>query len=80
MCKDPDPESSAVAKSVAEHLRGVVDQLPPPQRTLIERHYFAGEPLGRIAEELGISRHAVHRLHRKTLGTVGKRLRALAGP
>ena len=77
MCSLPDPESSTMATSLAERVRGVVQELPKPEREIIERHYFAGEPLQVVAEDLGLSRYAVSRLHRKSLSRVGRRVEPL---
>lgn len=80
VCSLPDPESCAMTSSLAEGVRGVVRELPTPQREVIERHYFGGEPLGVVGEDLGLSRHAVGRLHRKTLSVVGRRIQGLVEP
>ena len=80
MCTLPDPESCAIRRSLAERVRGVVRELPTPQREVIERHYFGGEPLRAVAEDLGLSRHAIGRLHRKSLGVVGRRVQPLVEP
>ena len=80
MCTLPDPESCALRSSLAEGVRGVVRGLPRRQREVIERHYFAGQPLVAVAEDLGLSRYAVGRLHRKTLGEMGSRVRPLVEP
>jgi RNA polymerase sigma factor (sigma-70 family) len=80
VCALPDPESSAIATHLSERVRGVVRGLPGKERAVIERLYFEGATQRAVAEELGISRHAMHRLHLKTLGEVGRRVKHLIEP
>jgi RNA polymerase sigma factor (sigma-70 family) len=41
-------------------VRSAVEQLPPPHRRLIERHFYDGVPIAELAKELGVSRQAAY--------------------
>lgn len=75
MCDQPDPEAAAVARNEAQIVREIVAGLPQRQRRFIERHYFAGEPMGQLRRDFGVSRHALRRLHVGSLDTMGRHLR-----
>jgi RNA polymerase sigma factor (sigma-70 family) len=48
-------------------VRSAVEQLPAPQRRLIERHYYEDVPVARLAEEWGISRQGLYARQRQAL-------------
>lgn len=54
--ENPSPEELTHEKRRAERLRMLVDELPELDREVTRRHCFDGQPLARIAKDLGISR------------------------
>jgi RNA polymerase sigma factor (sigma-70 family) len=54
-------------------VRAAVAELPPPQRQMIERHYYEDVPVAMLADELGISRQGLYARQRQAL----RRLRAV---
>jgi RNA polymerase sigma factor (sigma-70 family) len=44
-----------------------VAQLAPPQRRLIERHYYEEVPVAALAQEMGVSRQWIYMRQRQTL-------------
>jgi RNA polymerase sigma-70 factor (ECF subfamily) len=59
--REGDPERKAVAKE----LRAALAELPPPQREVIELHWFEGLPFKEVAVIVGASESAVKvRAHR----------------
>lgn len=52
-------DRSSEAEDLATGLRACVDALPDPQRDVIERHYFLGQPLVSVAACLGLAEEAV---------------------
>jgi RNA polymerase sigma factor (sigma-70 family) len=52
---------------LAPRLCRALAELDPTSRTLIERHYFAGESLQEIGHGLGISRSWASRMHVRAL-------------
>ena len=72
-----DPEEEVSHAELAALLRDTVDRLPEPKRTLVERHYYGGEPFDLIARDLGISKSWASRLHADALNDVARGARAL---
>jgi RNA polymerase sigma-70 factor (ECF subfamily) len=62
---DPPPDRGAELLELRAHVRHALDQLPPPQRRVIELAYYGGLTHSEIALELG-----------EPLGTVKTRIRA----
>src|SRR5262245_46669905 len=48
------PEEAAARSEIAALLRRSIELLPERERTLVERHYYGGEPFEAIAASLGI--------------------------
>lgn len=71
---EPVDERLCRARSAAR-LRGALATLPERERTVIERHFFAEEPLRSIGESLGVSESRVCQI----VGAVVSRLRASIG-
>jgi RNA polymerase sigma factor for flagellar operon FliA len=69
------PEDRAMRSSLGRRLRGAVSELPVRERTLVERHYFAGEPFDAIAEDLGISKSWASRLHAAAMSRLADELK-----
>ncbi|MCA9625850.1 MAG: sigma-70 family RNA polymerase sigma factor [Myxococcales bacterium] len=72
-----NPERATLTQFAYETLRGVVSSLEDErQRTIVERHYFQGEPFQDIARSMGLSPAWVSRLHTQAIAVLEKRLRA----
>jgi RNA polymerase sigma factor FliA len=69
------PEDAASRAEIAALLRRSIELLPERQRTLVERHYYDGEPFEAIAASLGISKSWASRLHERAITALGKALR-----
>lgn len=69
------PEEVTARAEVAASVRSALGELPERERTLVERHYYGGEPFDVIAEDLGISKSWASRLHDRAIATLGKALR-----
>jgi RNA polymerase sigma-70 factor, ECF subfamily len=70
----PDEEASRHEQLLL--LAEALEVLPDDQRLAVERHYLQGEPLSRVAEELGRTTGATAALLYRTL----KKLREALGP
>ncbi len=66
-----DPERAIEEERLRERLRRALGSLPAEARDVLVRHYFGGERLEDLAEDLGISKATATRLH-----AAGKRLLA----
>jgi RNA polymerase sigma factor (sigma-70 family) len=64
---DQDVEQQFLDSETRTVVRSAVEQLPPPHRRLIERHFYEGIPIAELAEEMGVSRQAVYGRQRKIL-------------
>ena len=51
--------------------------LPDSERTLVERHYFAGETLEQAAASIGLSKSWGSRLHARAIEAIARELRRL---
>lgn len=51
----PGPEELAQRQAIHHQLRAMVEEMPEPDRTLFLRYYYEEEPLGPVAEDLGLS-------------------------
>jgi RNA polymerase sigma factor FliA len=56
-------------------VRAAVADLPDPERSLVERHYFGGERFDLVAKELGLSKSWASRLHTRAVGRLTERFR-----
>ena len=72
---DQDLEQDVVRADNARQVRAAVARLAKDQRSLIERHYLNGEPVKKIAADLGLTRQGVYSREKMVL----KRLRRLLG-
>ncbi len=55
----PDLEATLERSAMHDTLHAALAELPSNGRQLVESHYFAGQPLGEIATNLGVSERAV---------------------
>lgn len=68
------PEDRTANLEVARALRACVEALPDRERTLVERHYFDGEPFDAIARDLGVSKSWASRLHDRAVRALAEGL------
>lgn len=68
------PEDRTANVEVARALRECVATLPERERTLVERHYFDGEPFDAIARDLGVSKSWASRLHDRAVRALAEQL------
>ena len=61
------PEEQLHDAELREAVRGAVHRLPEPERTLLDRHYFADLTLEQAARELGLSKSWGSRLHARAV-------------
>jgi RNA polymerase sigma factor for flagellar operon FliA len=73
--RNATPEALVMDREVLGLVQAIVEQLPPQERTLVERHYFAGETLDAIASSMGLSKSWGSRLHARAIESIGKELR-----
>lgn len=76
--RDPGPEEILSLARQARALREAVDALEPRARSIIERHYFGGERFDRIAQDLGVSKSWLSRLHAQALEQLADRMKDYA--
>jgi RNA polymerase sigma factor for flagellar operon FliA len=80
---DPDETASSAASpedmfgkaELLARIKTVVARLPEKERTLLERHYFAGETLEDAAASLGLSKSWGSRLHARAIEALTEELR-----
>jgi RNA polymerase sigma factor (sigma-70 family) len=75
LCQRDNPEESALRGERTRELTRAIDTLPARARTLIERHYLRGERFDDVARDIGISKHAASRLHRRAVTALAHELR-----
>jgi RNA polymerase sigma factor for flagellar operon FliA len=73
--RDVTPEDLLGEAELMARVKTIVSKLPDPERTLIERHYFAGQTLDEAAASLGLSKSWGSRLHARAIEAIGKELR-----
>ncbi len=73
---EPNEESLRKQEVLEQQVRDAVDKLDAAERLIVERHYFEGKSLARIARETRCSPALVQGIHRRTC----KRLRKLLAP
>jgi RNA polymerase sigma factor (sigma-70 family) len=64
---EQDVEQQLLDSETGLALRSALEQLPPDQRRLIERHYYEGVPVRELAQELGLTRQGVYVRQRNIL-------------
>ena len=76
LASEQDVERQVLDSETRTVVRSALAQLPPPQRRLIERHFYEDTPIPKLAEEMGLTRQAVHAREKKIL----QQLRDLLSP
>ncbi|MEM1032029.1 MAG: sigma-70 family RNA polymerase sigma factor [Myxococcota bacterium] len=75
-----NPERLTDRRVLLDAVRQAVSELEDArQRTLVERHYFGGEPLTTIGADLGLSKSWASRLHADAVRRLEKRVRTIIG-
>jgi RNA polymerase sigma factor for flagellar operon FliA len=73
--RDVTPEDLLGEAELMVRVKAIVARLPEQERTLVERHYFAGQTLDEAAASLGLSKSWGSRLHARAIESIGKELR-----
>lgn len=73
--RDVTPEDLLGEAELLARVKTIVSLLPAQERTLVERHYFAGQTLDEAAASLGLSKSWGSRLHARAIEAIGKELR-----
>lgn len=64
------PEEAALWREEMELIPKLVDKLSAQDRAILRDRYFSGKPFHQIAEDLGVSRGWLSRLHGKALSNL----------
>jgi RNA polymerase sigma factor FliA len=72
---DATPEDLVANAQLMARVKAIASQLPDPERTLIERHYFADQTLDQAAASLGLSKSWGSRLHARAIEAIARELR-----
>jgi RNA polymerase sigma factor for flagellar operon FliA len=72
---EPSPEDLLGEAELLARVKEIVGTLPEQERTLVERHYFAGDTLDDAAASLGLSKSWGSRLHARAIDTIARKLR-----
>jgi RNA polymerase sigma factor for flagellar operon FliA len=72
---DVTPEDRLAEAEILARIKEIVAELSLQERTLVERHYFAGETLDHAAKSLGLSKSWGSRLHARAIKHIAGRLR-----
>jgi len=69
------PEDLLAEAETVARVKEVVARLPEQERTLVERHYFAGQTLDEAAASLGLSKSWGSRLHARAIESIAREMR-----
>jgi RNA polymerase sigma-70 factor, ECF subfamily len=69
------PEALVIKEDLLDTLAGVINQLPPNQRTAVELFYIHGLTAGEIASQMGATKKAVGGLIARGIKTIRAKLR-----
>jgi RNA polymerase sigma factor FliA len=69
------PEDRLAEAEILARVKRIVTTLPAQERTLVERHYFAGDTLDEAAASLGLSKSWGSRLHARAIEAISRELR-----
>ena len=72
---DANAEELFGRAELVAHVRTLMERLPEKERTLLEKHYFAGETLENAAASLGLSKSWGSRLHARAIDALTAELR-----
>jgi len=73
--RDVTPEDLVGNAELIARVKAIVAKLPDAERTLVQRHYFAGETLDQAAASLGLSKSWGSRLHARAIDAIARELR-----
>jgi RNA polymerase sigma factor for flagellar operon FliA len=73
--REVSPEDLLAEAELVARVKAIVTTLPVQERTLVERHYFAGDTLDDAAASLGLSKSWGSRLHARAIETIARELR-----
>jgi RNA polymerase sigma factor for flagellar operon FliA len=73
--REVTPEDLLCEAELLARVKEIVSGLPTQERTLVERHYFAGETLDEAAASLGLSKSWGSRLHARAIESITRELR-----
>lgn len=68
------PSDAAESDDLQHKVRGMIDELPTQEQTLMRGVYFDGLTIKAAGERIGISKAWASRLHARTLGSLALRL------
>mgnify|MGYP000288936983 CR=1 FL=1 len=71
---EEDTEEDFLKADTGLEIRRALAELPPDQQELIRRHYFEGQSVKEIAQELGMSRQGVYSREKGILRRLKERL------
>jgi RNA polymerase sigma factor for flagellar operon FliA len=72
---DATPEDDLAEAEIRHALTEAITELPAPERTMMQRHYFDDVSLDEAARELGLSRSWGSRLHARAVEMVRRNLK-----
>jgi RNA polymerase sigma factor for flagellar operon FliA len=73
--REVTPEDLLAEAELLARVKGIVKTLPDQERTLVERHYFAGDTLDEAAASIGLSKSWGSRLHARAIESITRELR-----
>lgn len=73
----PNPEQEFANAELLHRIRQELTGLDAEEREVVRRHYFEGERLENVAQDLNISKSWASRLHTRALARLGKRLQGI---
>jgi RNA polymerase sigma factor (sigma-70 family) len=75
---DPSPSAHVARAEAGAHVAAALTRLDPADRAVIDRHYFLGQPVRQIADELGLTVDRVRYRLKAVLARLGDDLRGWA--
>lgn len=72
--EDDNAEEMLAEKQSSVHLRERVAELDDEERSIVVGYYFEEKPFATIAEELGVSKSWISKVHKKALQKLGMRI------
>jgi RNA polymerase sigma factor FliA len=69
-------EDLAARHQLVSKLRSLIAESADPGRTLLQRHYFAGDTFDDVAKELGLSKSWASRVHARAITDLAARMAA----
>lgn len=71
---EQNPEAALERAELIALALQAIEELPPTEAQVVRRYYFEGHRLEDIAQDLGVSKSWVSRLHTKAIGRLAKRI------